>query len=52
MEHALVLLMSAERPPCGVCVALNRDDLGQERGYHVVTVKGKGGKVQRLPLLM
>jgi integrase/recombinase XerD len=50
MEHALVLLMSLNGLRVASVVALNRDDLGQERGYRVVTVKGKGGKVQRLPL--
>jgi integrase/recombinase XerD len=50
MEHALVLLMSLNGLRVASVVALNFDDLGQERGYRVVTVKGKGGKVQRLPL--
>jgi integrase/recombinase XerD len=44
------LLMSLNGLRVASVVALNRDDLGQERGYRVVTVKGKGGKVQRLPL--
>lgn len=51
LPHALIHVMLSTGVRVSEACGATTDDLGMDRGYHVLTVLRKGGKRQRLPLV-
>lgn len=49
-SSALIRLLFYGGLRCGSAIGADVGDLGHDRGYRVVTVRGKGGKIRRIPL--
>jgi integrase/recombinase XerD len=49
-SSALIRLLLHCGPRCGSVIGADIEDLGYDRGYRILTVRMKGGKVRRIPL--